>query len=169
MNGQLSLHEATAADRPALTAALLDAVNWQGQAVIGRQQLGSDPQLARYLAGWPRQTDFGTVASVGGRPVGGAWCRTFPVDEPGYGFVGPDIPEVSMGVSEAHRGRGIGSALLDAVIAQARSRGCPALSLSVAAGNPASRLYLRAGFTVVGRNGSSDTMLLELGGDSSRA
>jgi GNAT superfamily N-acetyltransferase len=161
-NDRISLREATSEDLEALTSALLDAVNWRGQAQINRQRLWADPHLSRYLAGWPRQTDFGTVAAVGGRTVGVAWCRTFAVAEPGYGFVGPDIPELSMGVSEVHRGRGIGSALLDALIAQARSRGCTALSLSVEDGNRAKMLYLRAGFTVVGRNGNSDTMLLKL-------
>jgi GNAT superfamily N-acetyltransferase len=161
-NGRIDLREATSEDLEALTSALLDAVNWRGQAEVSRQRLVADPHLSRYVAGWQRQTDFGTVAAVSGQTVGAAWCRTFATAEPGYGFVGPDIPEVSMGVSEVHRGRGIGSALLEAVIAQARTRGCSALSLSVEDGNRARTLYLRAGFTVVARNGNSDTMLLTL-------
>jgi GNAT superfamily N-acetyltransferase len=167
-NGRISLRGATSEDLEALTSALLDAVNWQGRTQISRQGLMGDPQLSRYVAGWPRQTDFGTVAAVGGQTVGVAWCRTFAVTEPGYGFVAPDIPELSMGVSDVHRGRGIGSALLDALIAQARGRGCSALSLSVEDGNRAKMLYLRAGFTVVGRNGNSDTMLLKLAAGTDR-
>ena len=44
----------------------------------------------------------------------------------------------------------------------ATERRHPAVSLSVEDGNRARALYERAGFTVVGRNGGSDTMLLAL-------
>lgn len=161
MDHRVSLREATAEDVEALTSALLDAANWRGPEQVSRQHLRADPHLTRYVAGWPRSTDFGTVAAVGDDVVGAAWCRTFTVAEPGYGFVAPDTPELSMGVKPAHRGRGVGSALLDMVIAQARVRHCRALSLSVEDGNGAKSLYRRAGFIVVGRNGNSDTMLLE--------
>lgn len=168
MDGRVSLRTATAEDVEALTSALLDAVNWKGPAQVSRQRLRADPHLARYVAGWPRPTDFGTVAAIDDDAVGAAWCRTFTVDEPGYGFIAPDVPELSMAVTQAHRGRGIGSALLDAVIVQARTRRCQALSLSVEDGNVAKSLYRRAGFAVVGRNGNSDTMRLELIADGAR-
>jgi ribosomal protein S18 acetylase RimI-like enzyme len=162
VDDRVSFREATTEDVEALTAALLDAVNWSGQARLSRQGLRADPHLSRYVEGWPRSTDFGTVAAVGNDVIGAAWCRTFTVDEPGYGFIAADIPELSMGVQQAYRGRGIGSALLDALIAQAGTRRCRALSLSVEDGNRARSLYRRAGFAAVGRNGNSDTMRLEL-------
>jgi ribosomal protein S18 acetylase RimI-like enzyme len=162
VDGRISLRAATAGDVEALTTALLDAVNWSGQTQISRERLLSDPHLSRYVAGWPKPTDFGTVAALGHETVGAAWCRIFTIDQPGYGFVGPDVPELSMGIREAYRGRGAGSGLLDALIAQARYRGCRALSLSVADGNRAKSLYRRVGFLVVGHNGNADTMLLEL-------
>ncbi|MCB1331976.1 MAG: GNAT family N-acetyltransferase, partial [Maritimibacter sp.] len=60
----------------------------------------------------------------------------------------------SMFVAEAARGLGVGAALLDAVEAEARARGLPALMLET--GNllhAAHRLYARAGFTECGRFG----------------
>lgn len=52
-----------------------------------------------------------------------------------------------MWVAPAHRGRGIGRELLDAVIEWARAAGARAVELGVTCGNtPASRLYARAGF-----------------------
>ncbi len=45
---------------------------------------------------------------------------------------------------------------------QARTHGCTAVSLSVEDENPARALYRRCGFVVVGRNGNSDTMRLDL-------
>ena len=158
MAGAVSFRQATAEDFYALTSALLDAVNWRGTAPLDRERLWADPQLAHYVAGWPRPTDFGTVAVVDGKSVGVAWCRIFPVEDPGYGFVAADIPELSMGVRSDHRGRGVGSALLKALIAQAQARAYRALSLSVEDGNRARQLYHRFGFTVVGRNGNSEIM-----------
>ena len=58
---------------------------------------------------------------------------------------------------------GIGRRLLDHLIDTARQLGVEGLSLSVEDGNTARRLYERVGFTVVGRDGNSDTMSLTLG------
>lgn len=54
-------------------------------------------------------------------------------------------------VDPAHRGRGIGYALLERFIASARSRGATRLFLEMREGNTAERLYRRHGFSSVGR------------------
>ncbi|SDY08465.1 Acetyltransferase (GNAT) family protein [Modestobacter sp. DSM 44400] len=61
----------------------------------------------------------------------------------------PGAPELSnLQVSPAARGRGSGSALIEAIAARAASAGCPTLGLAVGDENPgAARLYLRLGFT----------------------
>jgi GNAT superfamily N-acetyltransferase len=157
------LRDADVTDSPALTAALLYAANWDDQQHCTNEQLLADPHLAHYVAGWPRPGDFGTVAVDDGRVVvGAAWCRLFDASDPGYGYVAADVPELSMGVDPGHRGRGIGTALLETVIAQASSRGHRGISLSVEDGNRARDLYERVGFTTVGRTGGSDTLLLTL-------
>ncbi|MFB0840468.1 MULTISPECIES: GNAT family N-acetyltransferase [unclassified Arthrobacter] len=61
-----------------------------------------------------------------------------------------------------HRGRGVGTALMEGLIALASARGLRAISLSVEDGNRARVLYERLGFRKVGRNGGSDTLLLGL-------
>ncbi len=118
--------------------------------------------MARYLCGWGRHGDSALIAGEDDGPVGAAWYRLFPEGEPGYGFVATDVPELSIGVAADARGRGIGTLLLDALIADARNGGFPALSLSVEPDNPAVRLYERAGFSRVPSNGGSWTMLLTL-------
>lgn len=165
------LRQATAEDTPALTAALLAAVNWEGNVRFTLEQLLADPQLAHYVTDWPRSTDFGTVAAEDdlnargagdGEVLGVAWCRLLTAADPGYGYLGDDVPELTIGVAPAYRGRGIGSALLAAVIEQARDRGHHAISLSVEDGNRAQLLYERAGFTAVARHDNADTMRLHL-------
>ena len=166
------LRDAAAGDTQVMAAALFEAVNWDGLERVTRQQLLAEPHLAHYVTGWPRPSDFGTISadngpnargSGDGKVLGAAWCRLFDATDPGYGYLADDVPEVTIGVAPAHRGRGIGTALLAALIDQARVRRHQAISLSVEDGNRARLLYERAGFTVVGRSGNSDTMRLELG------
>ena len=57
-----------------------------------------------------------------------------------------------LAVAEAHRGRGIGSRLIEALAGIAQTRGHPAIRLDVADGNDgARRLYERRGFRAVQR------------------
>ncbi|OKH91275.1 acetyltransferase [Streptomyces uncialis] len=160
------LRAAGAGDGGFLGEVLLAAFNWDGPRFTLDEALGT-PDIAHYVTGWPRPGDFGVVAEDdAGRPVGAAWARVFPADEPGYGHVDPQVPELTIGVLPGHRGRGVGSALLDELVRLAERSGADGLSLSVEDGNPAVRLYAARGFTAVGREGASDTMLLPLPGAS---
>jgi GNAT superfamily N-acetyltransferase len=117
------------------------------------------PSLAHYVVDWPRPGDMGVVAEEGG-PIGAAWWRFFDADDPGYGFVDPAIPELSLAVRHAWRGQGVGTTLLREILLWAVREGVGSVSLSVESDNPAIRLYERAGFDAVGTSGGSVTMLL---------
>ncbi|HET8877997.1 MAG TPA: GNAT family N-acetyltransferase [Arthrobacter sp.] len=162
--GRAIIRAATGADLAALTDAGLAGMNWTGEDRFTLEEYLSQPNLARYLAGWPRPGDFGVVAETAeGTPVGAAWCRLFAADDAGYGFVDGHTPELTIGVLADHRGTGIGTALMKGLIAEGSARAVPAISLSVEDGNRARVLYERLGFRKVGRNGGSDTLLLKLG------
>lgn len=162
-DGAVRTREARASDNMILAAAGLEAMNWNGTARFTQEQFLANPELSRYLVGFPRAGDCGVVAETGeGACIGAAWCRTFAADDAGYGFVATDIPELTIGVLPGHRGKGAGTALLAQLIALGRSRRLPAISLSVEDGNRARALYERVGFVKVGRNGGSDTLLLRL-------
>jgi putative acetyltransferase len=72
--------------------------------------------------------------------------------------LGDDHAEIkSMHTAEAARGRGVGRALVDHLLAVARERGCRRVSLETGAGPafaPARALYARAGFVPCGPFGS---------------
>ncbi|MFD6344809.1 GNAT family N-acetyltransferase [Streptomyces roseolus] len=160
----IRLRPAVAGDAEFLREMLLEAFNWDGPR-FGREEILTTPHFAHYVTGWPRPGDFGVVAEdPSGAPVGAVWARTFPADDPGYGHVDPQVPELTVGVLPGHRGRGVGGALLDAVVEMAARSGVDRLSLSVEDGNRAAALYASRGFVTVGRDGDSDTMVLHVGG-----
>ena len=119
-----------------------------------------DFDAARFIAATP-QTEHGygsylgsqlgnpdivvLVAEDGGEVLG----YTFAGVE-GYDYMslrGPAGVLYDIVVDPAHRGRGIGRALLDATLAELKARGAPRVVLSTAERNePAQRLFARAGF-----------------------
>ena len=107
-------------------------------------------QAARYIKGWGRPGDTVLIAIDDGFPVGAAWYRLFRKEQPGYGFVDEETPELAIAVVPSRRGRGIGDALLEALSERARADGYSALSLSVERGNAAlEAFYGQHGFAVL--------------------
>ena len=88
------------------------------------------------------------VAELDGRTVGLAHLQVAPAIE-------RDRPAAKIGalvVDDAHRGRGVGRALLDAVEAEARVRGCELLFLTTAERrDDAHAFYERVGLEYTGR------------------
>jgi ribosomal protein S18 acetylase RimI-like enzyme len=103
------------------------------------------PLVAAHLAGWRRSCDFGYIAENSGLAVGATWARQFALDEEPTFYVDDDTPEISIGVSETMRRKGVGETLLDALIGEAKRRGV-GLCLNVRDSNPAVRLYEQVGF-----------------------
>jgi ribosomal protein S18 acetylase RimI-like enzyme len=138
------------ADPAFLAEMLYEAVNWRDDGAEERppfDDLLNNPEVRRYVEDWGRKGDVAIVALDRlEEPVGAAWYRHFSSDEPGYGFVAPDVPELSIGVYPECRGQHVGSLLLGTLVNRARTDGHRAISLSVAAANPARRLYERYGF-----------------------
>lgn len=80
------------------------------------------------------------IASLDGHDVGFALARA----------IADEAELLLLATSPAARRRGVGGALLRAVIAEAQSRGVVQLHLEVRSGNDAVRLYRREGFDKVG-------------------
>lgn len=137
---------------------------WEAAAVanvvrdMGQEDALKLPGVAKYLEEWGRPGDFGVVAiDPSGRRLGAAWYRFFTAQNPGYGYISDDIPEITIGVSPGARGRGVGKALLEALCKGAREQGVKAIGLSVDRENAAAILYERVGFVNAGIVEASET------------
>ena len=110
----------------------------------------------------PETGDAALIAIQDFQPVGAAWYRLFKEDNPGYGFVDEETPELSIAVVPSKRGSGAGSELLAALMARARAEGYASISLSVEKDNPAVGLYERHGFRKVREDDGAYTMQADL-------
>lgn len=163
--GAVSIVRATTADEPALRVALYEALCWRETS--SRRPIDdvfADPAVCAYVAEWGRPGDVGFVAEDAfGRRGGAAWYRLFTTLRHGYGFVSPDVPEVSMGLQRSWRGLGLGRRLLESLHAVALDVGVPRLSLSVEVANRrAIGLYERFGYVPGGLVGTARTMEVQL-------
>ena len=119
--------------------------------------------VALYVKGWGRPGDTAVIGLVDGFPVGAAWYRLFRASQPGFGFVDERTPELAVAVVPNARGKGVGGALLDALLERARAAGHAALSLCVDRENTgAIRVYEQHGFERVSENADSVTMVCRL-------
>jgi len=162
-SANIILREALASDEPFLWEMLYHSLYVPAGGTPFSRDILSKPEIANYLQGWGRSGDMALIAldANSHEAIGAAWMRIFSRPQKGYGYVADGTPELGIAVLPEHRGRGIGSALLQRLIEIATSS-YDAVSLSVSSNNPAQRLYQRAGFERVDSSGDSITMLKRL-------
>jgi GNAT superfamily N-acetyltransferase len=149
-----------AADSAFLKTAMYHAIFVPPGSPDHPEDIVDTPEIARYWRDWGRPGDLGVMARHvdTNTPLGAAWLRLFHETEKGYGFISPEIPEMSVSVIPGMRSRGIGTALVSALLAGADDL-FDAVSLSVDEINPAVSLYSRFGFVRHHLDGDSITMI----------
>jgi ribosomal protein S18 acetylase RimI-like enzyme len=166
---EVALRPLTSADEPFLLEMLREADRWQLPVDAPRPPLAeilADPHVALYVQGWGRPGDDGVLAESGDEPIGACWLRLFTEESHGWGYVAPDVPELSLAVAPLWRRRGVGRLLVSGAVTRARKLGCAGVSLSVMPDNPARRLYESLGFLKVADVDGSWTMLSSLGAET---
>ena len=145
---ELALRPAVEADLPAITHLFnvlipIDATAW-------REHLADTEEMAAW---WEQQAEAGhpvLVAELGGRVVGYATWTGFRGGErfPGY----RRTVEHTIHVDAEQHGRGVGRALVEALVAEARRRDVHVVVGAIDSENTGSLAFHRAlGFTEVGR------------------
>ena len=148
------IREAGPQDVPFLRDMLRHAYYWR----VATVSVSGEPPVQRYVERWGRPGDTALIAIQDFQRVGAGWYRLFKAEHPGYGFVDEETPELSIAIVPSRRGTGLGSELLDALVARARKDGYHAVSLSVEKDSPAVGLYERHGFERVGEEDGAFTM-----------
>lgn len=163
----VSIRPAASDDVDLMWEMLYEAVHWSPEnpePKPSREEIFAIPGISHYLEGWGRPGDVAFVAvdGDGGERLGAVWHRRMTSEDPGYGFVDEETPELGLAVAPESRRGGIGGRLMEAIIASARSSGYEALSLSVDHANPAARLYERHGFRKIEARETDYLMQLNL-------
>jgi ribosomal protein S18 acetylase RimI-like enzyme len=129
-------------------ASLADSPDAFGAQLAEQQRWPETLWKMRLEAGIFSEDACPLLAQCDGGPAGLIWGK---VEGTAQGQ-GPDVHVYQVWVAPAYRRNGVGKALLDAVIAWARSKHARAIHLSVALNAAtATRLYLRAGFIAIGK------------------
>jgi ribosomal protein S18 acetylase RimI-like enzyme len=148
-----TIRSLTPTDQPFLWEMLYQALYVAADQTPPPREMIYQPDLARYVQDWGKAGDRGFVAidDNTGQSIGAVWLRLLIGENKGYGYVDDRTPELGIALLPEYRGQSIGTALLNALVAAEPG----AISLSVAADNPAVRLYQRFGFAIVQEIGGS--------------
>lgn len=116
------------------------------------------PELQVYVSDFGKKDDCCLVAEADGKIVGAVWTRIMN----DYGHVGDFIPSFAISLYKDFRGKGIGTSLMEEMLAVLREKGYKKASLSVQKANYAYELYLKVGFAVVDENDEEYIMVCDL-------
>ncbi len=119
----------------------------------------NSPELQVYVKGFGEQPhDTALVAEAEGKVVGAVWVRVMN----DYGHIDDDTPSFAISLYKEYRGFGIGTALMSAMLDVLKENGYKRASLAVQKANYALKLYLKAGFEIIGENEEEYIMLIRL-------
>ena len=114
------------------------------------------PELALYYENFGTgPADYCFVADEDGRVIGAVWTRIMN----DYGHVDDDTPSLAISLYREHRGKGIGTALMQRMLDLLKEQGYRQASLAVQKANYAVRMYEKLGFRVVDENSEEYIMV----------
>lgn len=117
------------------------------------------PELALYYEGFGTgPADHCLVAETDGKVVGTVWTRIMN----DYGHVDDNTPSFAISLYNEYRGKGIGTAMMRAMLELLKSQGWKKASLAVQKANYAVRMYKDVGFKIVDENDEEYIMVCEL-------
>ena len=111
-----------------------------------------------YVSDFGKKDDHCLIVEVDGEIIGAVWTRIMN----DYGHVDDTTPSFAISLNQDFRGQGIGTALMEEMLALLRERGYKKASLSVQKANYACRLYLKTGFRIVAENEEEYIMVCDL-------
>lgn len=118
-----------------------------------------DPTVYVYIDEFgSREHDYCLCADAGGNLVGAVWVRIIN----GFGHVDEKTPEFAISLYKEYRGQGIGTRLMQKMLAYLKSAGYEKTSLAVQKDNYAYKMYQNVGFVVAYENSGEYIMVHNL-------
>ena len=123
------------------------------------KEIVEQPELRVYTDGFgSRPGDNCLLAEVDGKVIGVVWTRIMN----DYGHIDDETPSFAISLFKEYRGLGIGTRLMEEMLALLTSQGYRKASLSVQKANYAVKLYKKAGFKIIEENAKEYIMVCEL-------
>lgn len=120
------------------------------------REIIDQPELQVYVDGFgTKDSDFAFVADVDGKTVGAVWARIMN----DYGHIDNDTPSFAISLYKEYRGKGIGTALMKAMLNRLKNAGYKQASLAVQKENYAVKMYKKVGFMIVDENDEEYIMI----------
>ena len=117
------------------------------------------PELALYYENFgTAPADYCFVADEDSSVIGAVWTRIMK----DYGHVDDDTPSLAISLYREHRGRGIGTALMQRMLDLLEEQGYRQASLAVQKANYAVRMYRNVGFEKIDENDQEYIMVCRL-------
>ncbi len=155
----LRIRELEVYDYPFLEEFLYQAIYVPEESLPPDKAIIFQPELHCYIKNFGTDHDCGFVAEANNNPVGAIWTRLFTASEKGYGFVDHETPELSMSVDSEFRSNGIGTRLLEKMLAKLKESGYKQVSLSVDRRNFAYQMYQKFDFQEYQIDGNTAVMI----------
>lgn len=146
-DGNLNIREAKGSDIKFFNEILLESSS-VGREFYEQEDYVFYPGMPLPLGNFPQHNEFGFIAEdCFGKPCGAAWIRTVPHMDIMDSYL---LPELTIGVTDKYRNRGIGSQLLKAIHNKAKEFKLNKMRLSVHKNNHIAKyLYLKNGWKLI--------------------
>ena len=123
------------------------------------REIIEQPELKLYYEGFGTgRADYCIVADDGGNVIGAVWTRIMN----DYGHVDDETPSLAISLYKTYRGQGIGTQLMEMILALLKEKGYERVSLAVQKANFAVRMYEKVGFKTVDENDEEYIMVCDL-------
>jgi len=142
---------------------LYEAVYRHDKNILVPREVVNIPEVRVYIDKFGEQKDdYCLVADLDGKIIGAVWVRILSGEIKGFGNIDNETPEFAISLFEEYRGKGIGTNLMQKMIAYLKSNEYKQTSLSVQKENYAANMYRKLGFEIIEENDEDYIMLLNL-------
>jgi len=128
---------------------LYEAIFQRNENNLAPRSIIEQPELKVFIEDFGKPDDYCLVAECDGKIAGAVWTRILCGEVKGFGNIDNETPEFAISLYKEYRNKGIGTALMKAMLILLKSKGYKKTSLAVQKDNYAVKMYSKVGFNIV--------------------